>query len=370
MRRSRTLTRYVAREVVAYTLLGLTLIGAILLLRNLGRALDELLGAGFAASDVWAVLRVIGTMLLLYALPVSFLFGVLLAVARMASDVEIVAMRACGIGVRELALPIAALSLVCSGVTFWLARDVEPAARREMRSLLASLVARGAGLEPGRFRHFGDVLVYVDGHDGDRLHGIVVSDRSDPQRPLIVFASEGRLAIDPDGRVTLALERGDIHLDDSEELGDREVRISFERFDYALDLDDLLGDGVRMRPKEMSWQDLRSAVVRSRDGEKHRDLHEEPIEYELDLQRRLAAPLAPALFGMIGLPIGMRRARGARAFGALWCAAIAFSYYGAQIFFESLAEQGVLSAAAARWIPVALFAGLAGILLARARRGA
>jgi len=59
MRRSRTLTRYVAREVVAYTLLGLTLIGAILLLRNLGRALDELLGAGFAASDVWAVLRVI-----------------------------------------------------------------------------------------------------------------------------------------------------------------------------------------------------------------------------------------------------------------------------------------------------------------------
>src|SRR5215510_5439481 len=100
MRRSRTLTRYVAREVVAYTLLGLTLIGAILLLRNLGRALDELLGAGFAASDVWAVLRVIGTMLLLYALPVSFLFGVLLAVARMAADVEIVAMRACGIGVR------------------------------------------------------------------------------------------------------------------------------------------------------------------------------------------------------------------------------------------------------------------------------
>jgi len=49
----------------------------------------------------------------------------------------------------------------------------------------------------------------------------------------------------------------------------------------------------------------------------------------------------------------MRRARGARAFGALWCAGIAFSYYGAQIFFASLAEQGWLSAAAARWkVPV------------------
>ncbi|HVH18075.1 MAG TPA: LptF/LptG family permease [Myxococcota bacterium] len=369
MRRSRTLTRYVAREVVLYTLLGLTLIGAILLLRNLGRALDELLGAGFQASDVWAVLRVIGTMLLLYALPVSFLFGVLLAVARMASDVEIVAMRACGIGVRDLAVPILALSLACSGVTFWLARDVEPAARREMRDLLASLIARGAGLQPGRFRHFGDVLVYVDGRGGDRLHGIVVSDRSDPERPLIVFASEGRLALDANGSVTLALERGDIHLDESEALGERDVRISFERFDYALDLAELLGDNAKQRPKEMSWSDLRAAVARARGSEPSPQLPDEPIEYELDLQRRLAAPLAPALFGLIGLPIGMRRARGARAFGALWCAGIAFSYYGAQIFFASLAEQGWLSAAAARWIPVASFAALAAVLLARSRRG-
>ena len=369
MRRPRTLARYVTREVVLYTLLGLTSIGAILLLRNLGRALDELLGAGFEARDLWAVLRVIGTMLLLYALPVSFLFGVLLAIARMASDVEIVAMRACGIGVRDLAIPILALSLICSGLTFWLARDVEPAARREMRSLLTSLVARGAGLQPGRFRHFGDVLVYVDERGGDRLHGIVVSDRSDPERPLIVFASEGRLALDERGAVTLALERGDIHLDQSETLGSREVRISFERFDYTLDLAELLGDDVRRRPKELTWSDLRAAVARGRNGAERKDLREEPIAYELDLQRRLAAPLAPVLFGLIGLPIGMRRARGARAFGALWCAGIAFAYYGAQISFESLAEQGFLSAAAARWIPVAAFGVLAAVLLSRARRG-
>jgi lipopolysaccharide export system permease protein len=118
----------------------------------------------------------------------------------------------------------------------------------------------------------------------------------------------------------------------------------------------------------MSWRDLRAAVARARDGEQLGP-KDEPIEYELDLQRRLAAPFAPALFGLIGLPIGMRRARGARAFGALWCAGIAFAYYGAQIFFESLAEQGWLSAAAARWIPVAAFAGLAAVLLMRARRG-
>jgi lipopolysaccharide export system permease protein len=367
MRIPRTISRYVAREVALYTLLGLCVISAILLVRNLSRALDDLLGAGFAASDLLALLRVLGTMLLLYALPVSFLFGVLLAVARLSADVEIVALRACGVGMRELALPIVVLSLASSALTGWLALDVEPAARRELRAVFASLVSRGAGLEPGRFRRFGDVLVYVDGRGGDRLQGIVLSDRSDPERPVIVFASEGRMAVDAEGAITLALERGDIHLDDASE---REVRISFERFEYALDLSSLIGPDGRKRASEMPFHELRETVSQLAVEEMphHAGYADDPIDYELELHRRLAAPVAPALFGLLGLPIGMRRARGARAFGALWCAAVAFSYYGAHIFFESLAERGLLSAPVARWLPIAGFAGLAAWLLQRARR--
>ena len=367
MRVPRTLSRYVAREVALYTLLGLCVISAILMMRNLARALDDLLGAGFAMSDLLTLLRVLGTMLLLYALPVSFLFGVLLAVARLAADVEIIAMRACGIGMRELALPIVALSLGASTLTGWLALDVEPAARRELRGVFASLVSRGAGLEPGRFRRFGDVLVYVDGRGGDRLQGIVLSDRSDPERPVIIFASEGKMAVDAEGSITLALEQGDIHLDNASE---REMRISFDRFDYALDLSSLLGPDGRKRASEMPFGELRDTVSQaSLEGiPRHAGYADDPIDYDLELHRRLAAPFAPALFGLLGLPIGMRRARGARAFGALWCAGVAFSYYGAHIFFESLAERGLLSAPVARWLPVAGFAALAFWLLARARR--
>jgi len=367
MRVPRTLGRYVAREVALYTLLGLCVISAILLMRNLARALDDLLGAGFAMSDLLALLRVLGTMLMLYALPVSFLFGVLLAVARLAADVEIIAMRACGIGMREIALPIVALSLVASALTGTLALDVEPAARRELRSVFASLVSRGAGLEPGRFRRFGDVLVYVDGRGGDRLQGIVLSDRSDPERPVIIFASAGTMAVDAEGSITLALEQGDIHLDNTSE---REVRISFDKFDYALDLTDLLGPDGRKRASEMPFHDLRDTVskVAVAGIPLHQGFADTPIDYELELHRRLAAPFAPVLFGLLGLPIGMRRARGARAFGALWCAGVAFAYYGSHIFFESLAERGLLTAPVARWLPVVGFAALAFWLLARARR--
>src|SRR5262245_10155992 len=124
MRGSRTLTRYVVREVLLYTLLGLVTISLILLARNLARALDELIGAGFTLADLLALLRLLGTSLLLYSLPVSFLFGVLLAVSRMAGDVEILALRSCGLGLRELLKPVLALGLLCGALTGYLARDV------------------------------------------------------------------------------------------------------------------------------------------------------------------------------------------------------------------------------------------------------
>jgi lipopolysaccharide export system permease protein len=369
MRGPRTLTRYVVREVVAYTLLGLAAISVILLARNLVRVLDELLGAGFAWSDLGLLVRLLGTMLLLYALPVSFLFGVLLAVGRMAGDVEIVALRACGVGLRQLAAPIALMGALISLGTLWLSVEVEPAARREMRSALTQLVARGAGLEPGRFQRFGDVLVYVDARGGDRVQGVVVSDRRDPERPLIVFASEGRMAMDASGTyLTLALEHGDIHLDHPESTGERDVRISFDRFDYSVDLAALLGSQPFERAKEMSWERLRKTVARLERGEEAGKLREDPIEYALMMHRRVAAPVAATLFGLVGLPIGMRRTRGARAWGALWCAAIAFSYYGLQTFFGFLAAEGWFGAGFALWLPNLCFAALAAFLLARTRR--
>ena len=90
-------------------------------------------------------------MLAIYALPVSFLFGVLLAMGRMAADIEITAMRACGIGIRGLLMPIAALGAVVSLVTLVLCLEVEPAARREMAGAVRRMLVRGASVEAGRF---------------------------------------------------------------------------------------------------------------------------------------------------------------------------------------------------------------------------
>jgi lipopolysaccharide export system permease protein len=369
MRATRTLSLYVTREVIQYTLLGLAAITMILATRNLVRVLDKLIGAGFLFSDLLTLLRLFGAELLVYTLPISFLFGVLLAIGRMAADAELTAMRACGVGVAAIALPPLTLGLLLSTLSGYLPLEATPAAHREMRAAVSRMLLRGAAIEPGRFSSVGDRLLYVEERqDDNRLLGIVISDRTDIERPLMIFARSGEMALDEEsGELKLRLEDGDIHVDPSTNPDALYQRLSFATFEYAIDITGRLTPGGKRRAREMSTSELRDVVARIESGDLSNLREKEPTAYAIRLHRRMSAPLAPAVFALVGVPLGMRRTRGARSWGAILCAGVAFTYYGIQTLCEFLSTQGWLPISVASWVPNAIFVGLAAWMLSRAR---
>jgi lipopolysaccharide export system permease protein len=382
MRLPRTLGTYIAREVLLYSLLGLVAITAILVGRNLLRHLDVLVASGAPAADVLTVLLCLVSALATYAVPVAFLFGVLLAMGRLASDGEIIAMHGCGIELRTLVLPVACLGVAVSCVTGALTFDVEHRAQRRLRLLVQRLATEGALIEPGEFRRVGDRVLYAK-HRGadDRLEGVLISDRSDPERPFVIFAEDAELGWDPEhDALRLRLRNGDLHIDPgpgngaaavSEPARERTRHIAFRTFDYALEADHVLGASLSAyRPREMTAAQLRAVIARAEAGDPLADLRRrDPVHYQLHLQRRLALPAAPILFALVGVPLGIRCARGGRSWGVLLCALAAFGYYALLTFGQALALSGAVSAAAALWLPNAAFAGAACALLRRAARG-
>jgi lipopolysaccharide export system permease protein len=369
MRWPRTLSLYVTREVVAYTLIGLAAITILMLARSLVRVLDQLIGAGVGGADLLRVVSLLGTMLAVYALPVSFLFGVLLAIGRMAGDVEIIAMRACGVGIRGLVTPIALLGIALSLSTLALCLEVEPAARREMSAAVRMMLVRGASVEPGRFNTVGDRTLYVDERVGsNKLRGILISDRTDPKRPFLVFAESGSMSVDEYHAVLrLTLEHGDVHIDARDGEGDRYQRVGFERLEYQIDVGKMMNPNQPLRPREMPLAELREVAARIAAGSKE-PLREEAPAYATNLERRYALPAAPVLFALVGVPLGMQRKRGARSYGVILCALLAFGYYALQSFSESLATDRGFPPRLAMWLPNLAFAVVGVILLVRARR--
>ena len=369
MRWPRTLSLFVTREVVAYTLIGLAAITLVMVARGIVRVLDHLIGAGFAVEDLLRMVSLLATTLAIYALPVSFLFGVLLAIGRMASDLEITAMRACGVGMRGLLAPIALLGVLISLSTLALSLEGEPAARRAMSAAVRTLLVRGASVEPGRFNSVGDRTLYVDEREGkNRLRGVLISDRSDPERPFLVFAESGEMQLDEaSAELHLSLERGDVHIEVKSDGQERYQRVGFERLEYKIDVAKLLGPTHPPRPREMPLAELRAVTERIAAGTTE-PLRDSPPSYAMNLERRYALPAAPALFALVGVPLGMQRKRGARSYGVIVCALLAFGYYALVSFGESLATEKGFPPRLAAWLPNLIYAAVGTVLLVRARR--
>ncbi|MCC6642675.1 MAG: LptF/LptG family permease [Deltaproteobacteria bacterium] len=374
MRLPRILSRYVLREVVAYGLVGFFTFATILVAQNLLRRLEDLLAIGFGGYDFLVILGCFLAMFGAYAAPVAFLFGVLLAMGRLSSDSEVTAMQASGLGLRALVVPVVALGVAISAVTAWLLIDVEPAGRRQLRTLLEEVASRGGILEPGKFRGVGERMVFVTERDRENnLRGVMISDRSDPARPYLVFAERGRFVFEPETLIAhLQLERGDVHLDDEKGDPKKHQRIAFEGLDYAFDVGVLLTESrATLKAREMPFGDLRALVARFDSGETVETIEkahlQQPVTYRLELHRRLALPLAPILFALVGVPLGLRRARGARSWGALLCIAVVFAYYAMLSLSQFLGGGGVLPPVVALWLPNLAFAALAVALLLRAR---
>ena len=370
MRAPRRLWRYIAWEVLQYTLLGLIAISTVLVTNNLMRQIGDMAAVGFSARDLFTVLRMLSTMLAVYAVPISLLFGVLLGVGRLAADVEITAMRSCGVSVAGIAVPIVAIGAMVSGLLWPLHLEVEPRARREIAVTFARILLRGAAVEPGRFSDMAGRLLYVDERDtAGRLMGVVIADRSDPRRPFMIFAESGQLELDEtNAALTLRLSNGNIHIDDPDAVDDRYQRIGFTSFDYEIDMSEWIQPGTDMRAREMTMRELREMSARVASGDPGPYREKEPIAYALHLHRRLASPFTPIVFTLSGIALGMRRRRGARAWGVFLCALLAFSHYALQVFCETLAADAWFAPVVAAWIPNALFGALGVVLLSRVRR--
>ena len=152
---------------------------------------------------------------------------------------------------------------------------------------------------------------------------------------------------------------------------DQYRRMAFDRFDYSFDIGVLLGQAFSpTRPRQMSRAELDAAIARAERGEELEGLDQrDPVDYALERERRLALPLAPLLFGLIAVSLGVREVRGGRAWGVLLCIVIVLAYYALLAAGQLAARAGLADSAICLWLPNGLFGALGITLIARERLG-
>src|SRR6266581_9400008 len=134
------LTRYILKEMFGPTTLGFVFYTFIILMKNLFDVAGMIIRRSLPASTVGRLLFLSLPHIVVLTVPMSLLFGILIAVGRLSSDSEIIAMRALGISTRTIYRPVFLFSFLVFLLTLYLMNVVLPRGNREFMSLKAEVL--------------------------------------------------------------------------------------------------------------------------------------------------------------------------------------------------------------------------------------
>jgi LPS export ABC transporter permease LptF/LPS export ABC transporter permease LptG len=333
--RPRILDRYIAREMLAPTGIGLLVFTFVLLIDQIPRLLAVLVAR---SADLSTIVRVFVNLLpsiLAVTIPMAFLLGVLLAFGRMASDSEIVALRAVGVSPARLLVPVMMMAGAMTALTFYINAVALPAANQAHRQLIFSLVVSKARtvVSPRTFTDEllpGRMMLYVQDVEPDTgiWKNLLIHDVREPARPKLILARSGELIVDRNlGSVRLQLGAGTQHTFATVAPRDYD-RLQFAQMGFSLPVDEFFPEKKKLLlqkgDREMTLRELAREIRQRRtQGKNRRDWGRFAVEWH----KKFAIPSACLVFGLLGLALSLGSKKEARSAAFALSIAVIFVYY-------------------------------------------
>lgn len=395
-------SRYVLKEMIGPVLLGFTFYTSIILMRQLFDLAGLIIKRSLSGAVVGKLLLFILPNIVVLTLPMSLLFGILIAVGRLSSDSEIVAMRALGISTRTIYRPVFLFSFVMAMLNFYLINSVMPESNRQFLALQAELTTSAAeNVVKPRVFHTGyaNLMIYVDDVDSatGQWKGVFVADSrndesTDPSTPQemsanltapqdqddmaalsqqgagqrVIVAKSGNLAlIGPSKEIWMNLTGAETHVWDPR----RTDRYDLTRNEtQRIRLPSVGGSfDVSTLGRSLREMDLRQLLEQQRKyaGENNRVARNMA---RVEIHKKFAIPFACIAFGIIGLPLGITNRRGGKSSGFTLSIGIIVFYYLMLINGEHLANNGKIPAALGVWGANVILLVVGIFLMTRANR--
>lgn len=242
-------------------------------------------------------------------LPITTFVVVLFIYVRLASDRELVVMRAAGLSQWRLARPALLLALIATGLcvllNLWLVPLSHTAFRQWQFEIRNQLV--GVLLQEGVFSQVGnDLTVYARYRDPDgTLRGILVHDQRDAGAPVTILAEAGRITTAAGGpRVTLinGVRQQVDRAPANAAPGSPPLRLNTLSFsENSVDL------ARATRGEEARSRDSRErSVAELLDPDPAEGLRDREIRrFRAEAHQRLSGPLTTLTFALVGLAVAL-----------------------------------------------------------------
>lgn len=374
----------------------------------------------------WDVMRLVAYSLpwvVMMSFPFGSLVGALMAIGRLSSDNEALAFAASGVPPRQLLVPLAALGVVFSAVSFVMNDYFLPLGTIRYAEIYRRIVYSNPSLEiePLSIKKLDDATIVTGTVEGTTYRDVVLIDRSPERNRRIITARSARLEERERGVVSLVLEGVFTHASVPAE-GDRYDYTTSEELVYNISLKSVAAGLGAPTPSQQSsvdvWRqiavkaaaeraaaaerDARAAglawelagrvraLSEAADGdpaavdalrrraeeamlryaaERDRDVRDRSLRaYLLEFHWKFAVPAGCLAFAFFAWPVGLRARRSGRSVGFAVGLFVAIVYWGMLYAGRTFGVRLNVPPAVAMWLPDAVVLA-AGLLVAVVRPG-
>ncbi|HKV08556.1 MAG TPA: LPS export ABC transporter permease LptF [Thermoanaerobaculia bacterium] len=368
----RRLDRYMMTEILGPLGLGFLVYTFILLLRFLFQSAEMIIRRGLPFSVVGELLVVTLPNIVVLTLPMSLLFGILIAVGRLSSDSELIAMRSCGVSLLTLYRPILLLSAFFTVLNTLLMVYALPWGNSSLQRLRLEIATQTLAQQvqprvfyeewPGKV-----VYVFEVPPDGKRWKGVFLAESIPSSGDNeVTIADWGEVRVEPGGeQVVLRLFNAIRHKVDLN-APDRYEISRHKRLDIILE-DQFM---TEQKAKVSVSKGIRELTLEELD-----EMRKDPTASDeqrnlalVEIHKKFSIPTACLVFGLFALPLGINNRRGGKASGFALSIAVIVIYYILLSNGEEAARYGKIPAWVGMWAPNLLLAAGGIFLLARRNR--
>lgn len=349
------LKKYILKEIISMFLFSLLIFTFALVGGNIIKLADLVINKEVDIMLVGKLFLFLVPFLLSYTIPMSALSATLIVFGRLSSDNEITAMRAHGINLYKLSLPIIIGGIVLSLFSVILNDKILPQAHFASRKIVKNIAMKtpGAYLEPGTFiKSFKGYIIFIHEIKKNKLKGIRIYQLRENQPTRTIIAKNGEFMIlENQNAVKLKLINGT-----SDEPNPKNplhfYKLNFRTYYLTLNVDEALAsDGyIQKKPKEMNFYEIKREIRKL--GRHHIDAPALIAEFH----RKISISFASLVFIIIGFSLGIFTRRGEKTVQFAIALGVIVVYYLLMACGMAIALKGIH--------PIGLWVYLPNILLA------
>lgn len=361
--------RYIGKSALVATVFAVVVLSFVLVLGNLFKELlDLLVNRNVPLQTVLAFMMFVLPFSLAFTIPWGLLTGLLLVFGRISADNELIALRANGISVPRISVPIFCFVAILTAICYWINIDIAPRAEKKMLLSIFEIATNNPSTLFGAdevVSDFPDRRIYVGDRKGDRLINVILIEIDRDYYPTkMLHAKEGKLTSDPtNARLLLKLYNAQFEeRDPKEPLNIKKIRqgINLVEGTFPIPLQRLYSENMNTgRLTSFTMNELKQALIAD---------PKRALRIHVEISRRFSSSLACIAFALIAIPLGITAHRKETSVGFALSIAIAFGYFFFILLARSLQEDPYAHPVFLMWLPNILFITLGVFLFVRMSR--